>query len=297
MARVLTLIAAPGAAGLDDGLIAAARIAIDEAGAQAGAVVWLDPGRACDLAIEGDAPALEAALRARLGEAPIDVALQPVAGRRKALLVADMESTIVTREMLDELGALAGCGERIAAITARSMRGEVDFAQSLRERVALLTGQPAELLDRAMPLLELTAGARTLIRTLRAHGVYTALVSGGFDCFTGPVRAACGFDEDRANRLRIEAGRLTGRVAEPILDREGKLRTLRELAAARGLSLAATAAVGDGANDIPMLAAAGLGVAFRGKAAVRAAARVRLDHADLTGLLYLQGYRATEFHH
>jgi phosphoserine phosphatase len=298
MRNTLTLIGPSSATALKEEVIAAARAALVERGGQVGEPDWLAPDIACDLPFEGcDPAAAEAAVRARLAGAALDLAAQPAEGRRKRLLVADMESTIITREMLDELGRLAGRGDRIAAITARSMRGEIDFAQSVRERVALLAGLPVEVLDGARDLIELTPGARTLVQTMRAHGAYSALVSGGFDCFTAVAHAACGFDEHRANRLVIEDGRITGRVAEPILDRRAKLEALEQLAAARGLPLATAAAVGDGANDIPMLQAAGLGVAFRGKPAVAATTRFRLDHADLTGLLYLQGYRAAEFQH
>lgn len=297
MRQVLTLIAGLASDPLGSDVIAAARAALRETGARLDEVRWLKPGVACDLPFEGcEAAAAEAAVRARLGGAPIDLAAQPDGeGRRKRLLVADMESTIITGEMLDELGRLAGVEDRIVPITARAMRGEIDFAQAVRERVALLGGLSVEILDRVKDLIELTPGARTLVQTMRAYGAYTALVSGGFDWFTAPVQAACGFDEHRANRLEIRDGRLTGRVAEPILDRTAKRAALEALAAERGLPLDATAAVGDGANDIPMLRAAGLGVAFRGKAAVVAAARYRLDHADLTGLLYLQGYSESEF--
>lgn len=297
MRQVLTLIAGSASEELDSDVVAAARAALHDAGARPDEVRWLKPGVACDLPFKGcDATAAEAAVRARLAGAPIDLAAQPDGeGRRKRLLVADMEATIITGEMLDELGRLAGVEDRIVPITARAMRGEIDFAQAVRERVALLGGLSVEVLDRVKDLIELTPGARTLVQTMRAYGAYTALVSGGFDWFTAPVQVACGFDEHRANRLEIADGRLTGRVAEPILDRTAKRAALETLAAERGLPLDATAAVGDGANDIPMLRAAGLGVAFHGKAAVVAAARYRLDHADLTGLLYLQGYSESEF--
>lgn len=297
MRQVLTLIAGLASDPLGSDVIAAARAALRETGARPDEIRWLKPGIACDLPFEDcDATTAEAAVRARLGGAPIDLAAQSDGeGRRKRLLVADMEATIITGEMLDELGRLAGVEDRIVPITARAMRGEIDFAQAVRERVALLGGLSVEVLDRVKDLIELTPGARTLVQTMRAYGAYTALVSGGFDWFAAPVQAACGFDEHRANRLEIRDGRLTGRVAEPILDRTAKRAALEALAAERGLPLDATAAVGDGANDIPMLRAAGLGVAFRGKAAVVAAARYRLDHADLTGLLYLQGYSESEF--
>jgi phosphoserine phosphatase len=176
------------------------------------------------------------------------------------------------------------------------MRGEVDFAASLRARIAMLRDQPAALLDRVKDLVELTPGARALVQTMKAHGAHTALVSGGFDCFATIAAAACGFDELHANRLVIDQGKLAGEVVEPILDRLAKRATLERLATDLAIAPSDAAAVGDGANDIPMIEAAGLGVAYHGKPAVAAAARFRLDHADLTGLLYLQGYRAQEFH-
>jgi phosphoserine phosphatase len=211
------------------------------------------------------------------------------------LLVADMESTIITRELLNELAVMAGIGPQVIPITERSMRGEIDFAQSLRERVALLQGLPASLLDKVAALIEPTPGARKLVQTMRAHGAYTALVSGGFDCFTGLAAHMVGMDEHRANHLVVDGTRLAGRVTEPILDPAGKKNSLLELASARGIRAEDAAAVGDGANDVPMLQAAGLGAAFRGKPVVAAAAKFRLDHVDLTGLLYLQGYHAGEF--
>jgi phosphoserine phosphatase len=206
-----------------------------------------------------------------------------------------MESTIIAEEMVDELGERLGLGAQIAAITARSMAGELGFEESLTTRVGLLAGLPEAAIDEVAARMTLNAGARTLVRTMRAGGAYTALVSGGFTVFTGKVREACGFDEDRANRLLVEDGALTGRVARPILGRRAKLDALREIAAARGLSLATVLAVGDGANDADMLTAAGLGVGYRPKAPARRAARVSIDHGDLTALLFLQGYRAHEF--
>jgi phosphoserine phosphatase len=292
---VLTLIAAtPGA--LRDDALTAARDALLGLGAGVGAADWLAPGQAFDLPFENvEAAQAERALRERFAGAAFDLAAQPAQNRRKRLLVADMESTIITRELLNELAVIAGIGPQIIPITERSMRGEIDFAQSLRERVALLKGLPVSLLDRVAALIEPTPGARALVQTMRAHGAYTALVSGGFDCFTGLAAKLVGMDEDRANHLVIDGEGLAGRVSEPILDPAAKKNSLLEIAAARGIAAADAAAIGDGANDIPMLLTAGLGAAFRGKPAVAAAARFRLDHADLTGLLYLQGYHANEF--
>ncbi len=291
MLHVITLMAARDG-GLDAAMIDAAAAALRADGARPGEPRWLAAGRACDIPFEGvPAESAEAAARAALAGAPVDLGAQVAAGRRKSLLVADMESTVIAEELLDVLGRLAGLGEQIAAITGRAMRGEIDFADALRHRVALLAGRPAELIEEARRHITLTAGARELVQTMRRHGARTILASGGFDCFAEDVARRCGFDEFRANRLEIADGRLTGRVAEPVLDRGAKLAALQEAAGGLGLALAGTAAIGDGANDLPMLQAAGLGVAFRGKPAVAAAARFRLDHCDLSGLLYLQGYR------
>ncbi len=294
MSHVLTLMG-PGLAATPS-ITAVAGTILRDAGASIAAADWLAPGQACDIGFSAAQPGrAEAAVRAGLASTDVDVAVQPSAGRRKQLLVADMESTIITRELLDELAGLAGRGAEVAAITRRSMRGEIDFARSLRERVAMLAGQPLALLDCVTALIELTAGARPLVRTMRAHGAWTVLVSGGFDTFAARVAADCGFDEFRANRLEGAHGKLTGTVAEPILDGAGKRAILVKLAADRGLPLSATTAIGDGANDIGMLQAAGLGVAFHAKPAVAAAARFHLDRTDLTGLLYLQGYRREDF--
>jgi phosphoserine phosphatase len=296
VAQVLTLIAAPGTE-LEEPVIATARATLKEAGAEPAPLSWLALATACDIPFTSAEPrSVEMALRPRLAGLPIDLAAQPTEGRRKRLLLADMESTIVTRELTDELAALAGMGERIAAMTAASMRGEVDFASSLRARIALLKGQPAALLERVKKLVKLTPGARALVQTMKAHGARTALVSGGFDIFTAIAAAACGFDEHHANHLILCGGELRGEVAEPILDRFAKRAILERLASELAATPAEAAAIGDGANDIPMIEAAGLGVAYRGKPKVAAAARFRLDHADLTGLLYLQGYRSEEFH-
>jgi phosphoserine phosphatase len=224
----------------------------------------------------------------------VDAIATPTEGRRKALLVADMDSTIVTGETLDELADFAGLKDRIAAITARAMNGELDFKAALRERVAMLQGLPLDALERTWQRVRLTPGARELVATMRAHGAYAALVSGGFSFFTSRVAALCGFDLHRSNTLLDDGAALLGRVGEPILDRDTKLATLTGLAAERGLELSATLAVGDGANDLDMLSAAGLGVAYRAKPIVAATARARVDHADLRALLFAQGYRAQE---
>ena len=296
MQSVLTLIAGSSGSILDAQTVTAVSAALAGAGAHIGSVDWLEPNRACDIPFEGvDLTMAQRIARDRLGTAAIDLAAQAAAGRRKRLLVADMESTIITAELLDELAAFLGIADKIAPITARSMRGEIEFAQSLRERVSLLAGQPDTVLESVVKRIELMPGARRLVQSMRAGGAYTALVSGGFDRFAAIVAKTCGFDEYHANRLVIAGGKITGQIAEPILDRDGKANMLKRLAANRGIALESTAAIGDGANDIAMLQAASLGVAFHGKPAVAAAARYKLEYSDLTGLLYLQGYRSRDF--
>ncbi len=296
MDQVLTVIGDPASRALSQDQAEAAQRILQHAGARTTAIDWLAPGIACDIPFAGLAPdAAEDATRLGLAGQPLDLAAQTAAGRRKALLVADMESTIIAQEMIDELAERFGLGARVAAITVRAMAGELGFEDALATRVALLAGLPEAAIDEVADRITFNPGARTLVRTMKSGGAYTALVSGGFTVFTGRVREACGFDEDRANRLLMDAGALTGRVADPILGRQAKLEALQEIAAGRGLPLAATLAVGDGANDAVMLARSGLGVGYRPKAPARAAADVSIDHGDLTALLYLQGYRADEF--
>lgn len=295
MDNVLTLIAGT-AGGLDDGTVGSVLAGVSDISENVRDPHWLAPGTACDIEFSGGGPAaVAAAARRLLAGAPIDVIAQPLAGRRKGLLVADMDSTIVTGESLDELAEEAGIKDRIAAITTRAMNGEVPFRAAVKERVGLLAGLPAKALERTMAGLELTPGARTLVVTMRAGGAITALVSGGFDYFTRRVAAQAGFDHYFGNRLEIVDGALTGGVLEPIVGKQAKLDTLESLAAERGMAPADALAVGDGANDLPMLMAAGTGIAFRAKPVVAAAVTHRLDHADLTGVLYAQGYRDDEF--
>lgn len=293
---VLTAIAAPDSSALDDSLVGILQDALAAAGAKSRPPCWLGPREAVDLPFSGARPrTVEAAARDRIAAAPVDLFAQPSAGRRKHLLVADMESTIIAEELVDELAEVAGIGDQVSAITARSMRGEIDFAASLRERVALLKGLPTATLDRLRGRITLNPGARTLVQTMRAQGAFTALVSGGFTCFTEPVRAACGFDEARGNRLLTADGAVTGAVGEPVLDRDAKRAALEDLARRHEIPLEATCAVGDGANDVAMVSAAGLGIAYRAKPILRAAARAAIDHGDLTSLLYLQGYSRDDF--
>ena len=290
--HVLTLIGGD----IDADVAAAVRAGLNALGAETEKPDWLATGRACDIAFSGlAAEQAEGAARNALGGMAVDLCAQPLAGRRKTLLVADMESTIIEQEMLDELGDYVGKKAEIAAITARAMNGEIDFAGALLERVALLKGLSADVLDEVWRRATLMPGAQTLVATMKAGGADCLLVSGGFRCFTSRVRDWLGFDEDRGNDLEIADGMLTGRPVPPILDKNSKLQSLTEAAAARRLPLSATMTVGDGANDLPMLMAAGLGVAFHAKPSVAAQARARVDHGDLTALLYFQGYRRSEF--
>ena len=274
-------------------------------------VDWLAPETAMDIAFlldDADADSERAAadvlgelagdIREIIGGEPVDVVIQPHEGRRKKLLVADMDSTMIGQECIDELADYAGFKARVAAITERAMRGDVAFEPALRERVALLKGLPAAVIDEVIAeRIRLTPGGPTLVATMRAHGAYTCVVSGGFTAFTAKLAATIGFDEQRANTLLTDPdGRLTGLVAEPIVGRDAKLQTLVALRERLALKLDDTLAVGDGANDIPMIEAAGLGVAFHGKPAIReAAAAACIDYGDLTALLYAQGYRREEF--
>jgi len=258
--------------------------------------VWLAPGEACDLVFDALNPgAIAATARRVVGDTAVDILVQPAAERRKRLLAADLESTIIENEMLDELGGILGIGPRIAEITRRAMNAEIDFVAALEARVALLAGLDTSVIDQAAERIRLTPGARLLVRTMRRDGAATALVTGGFTVFADRIAAELGFGRVIANRLEIVDDRATGRVLLPIVTAETKRETLLALAAEHSIPLTQTVAVGDGANDLPMLAAAGLGVAFRAKPAVAAVARWRLDHADLTGLLYAQGYRKEEF--
>jgi phosphoserine phosphatase len=296
MSHIATLISNPAKPVVTGPVIDAARILLPVAGRP----VMLAEGVACDLPFEfapsGDLRALLDSLRAALTPAAVDVVLQPAAHRRKKLFVADMDSTMIEQECIDELADFAGLKTHVAAITERAMRGEIEFEPALRERVALLKGLPVSVIDEVIEKrIRLMPGARALVTTMRKHGAYTCLVSGGFTLFTDRIAAMIGFDENRANKLVIENGKLAGRVEEPILGPKAKLEALKALTARLKLDPADTLAAGDGANDIPMIEAAGLGVAYRAKPAVAAAAHARIDHGDLTALLYLQGYRREEF--
>jgi phosphoserine phosphatase len=288
MSEILTIVARREATTLTPAILNRVRNAVRGA-----APVVLSPGEAADIPLS--VPLDQVALGDALEGKPIDAIVTKSRGRRKALLLADMDSTIVQGETLDELAGFAGIGEKIAAITRQAMSGELDFKAALRERVAMLKGLDLEALEKTWRQVRLTPGARELVATMRARGALTALVSGGFTFFTGKVTAELGFDVHRSNVLLDDGTALTGQVADPILDRDSKLAALTELAARRGVKLHATLAVGDGANDLDMIRAAGLGVAFHAKPIVAREARAKVDYADLRALLFAQGHPASAF--
>jgi phosphoserine phosphatase len=257
---------------------------------------WLSEGVAADLFFSAPLETIRGAVDDERAGDSFDVIVQPAAHRLKRLLVADMDSTLIGQECVDELAAAAGVGYRFATITERAMLGEIAFEPALRERVALLGGLPASrIADVLRDRITLNPGARTLARMMRAKGAHVAIVSGGFRQFTRAIAARIRADEDRANELTIIDGKLTGKVVEPILGHNAKLGSLKDIAARMGLALRDTLAVGDGANDLAMLQAAGLGVAYRAKPKVAACAHARIDHADLTALLYAQGIPRADF--
>jgi phosphoserine phosphatase len=288
MTYILTVVAQREATSLTPAMLNQIRNAVRGA-----PPIVLSPGEAADIPLS--VPLDQTALLAAIEGKPIDAIMTKARGRRKALLIADMDSTMVQGETLDELAGFAGIGEKIAAITKRAMNGELDFKAALRERVAMLKGLDVGALEKTWQQVRLTSGGRELVATMRAKGALTALVSGGFTFFTGKVAARLGFDAHRSNILLDDGAVLTGQVGEPILDRDSKLDALNELAAQRGVKLHATLAVGDGANDLDMIRAAGLGVAFHAKPIVAKEARAKVDHADLRALLFAQGYPASAF--
>ncbi len=296
MTHVVTLVSSPDAAALTSALLLLARETLPNPGRN----VWLDDRVAADLFFtpvgDPDLRSFADGVRHALGTAPIDVFVQPTMRRQKKLFLADMDSTMIGQECIDELADLAGFRAQVSALTERAMRGEIDFEPALRERVALLRTLPVSTVEEVIRnRISLSPGGRTLLATLRAKGTYAVLVSGGFTLFTGPIAAALGFDEHHGNDLEMADGRFLGTVRSPILGREAKLERLVSLRDGRGLAREETLAIGDGANDLAMLREAGLGVAYRAKPAVAAEADARLDHADLTALLYAQGYRGNEF--
>ena len=298
MTHVATLISDPASRALDAAAVERARAALPGAGETR----WLGPGIAADMSFTLPNDSVERQrtladeLRGLLAGRPIDVVVQREACRRKRLFLADMDSTMIGQECIDELADHVGLKAHVAAITERAMRGEIEFEPALRERVALLKGLATSVVDDVIARrIRLTPGGRTLVATMRANGAHTCLVSGGFTLFTNRIAAMIGFSEDRANALVIADGRLAGQVTEPILGSGAKLATLRELRSRLGLKHEDTMAAGDGANDLPMIRDAGLGVAYHGKPIVAQAAHARIDHGDLTALLYAQGYRREEF--
>ncbi len=287
---VATLLTDPAAPRLDRATVESLRNAWG-----GGDATWLEPGVAAEFGLAAYPDAFEDTWRDLQGLG-IDLAVQPAEGRRKALLLADMDSTMILQECIDELAAVAGVGPRVAAITARAMNGELDFEAALRERVGLLAGLDFGVIDTVLASRITPApGGATLVATMKAHGAHTALVSGGFTAFTGPVAARLGFDENRANELQVSLGRLVGTVAEPILGRAAKVQALQEITGRLGITEQQVLAVGDGANDLGMLARAGAGVALHAKPAVAGQCRLRVNHGDLTALLFLQGYGRGEF--
>jgi phosphoserine phosphatase len=290
---VATLIANPLQPAVTDDVIALAAQALGQETER----TVLARGIAADFVLSNsaDTEAVEAALRSALEGQPIDIVIQPLGHRRKSLFLADMDSTMIGQECIDELADFVGLKAEVSEITERAMRGELAFEPALRERVSLLRNLPVGVVDEIIASrITLTPGGRALVQTMRANGAYTCLVSGGFTLFTGPVAAKVGFHEHRSNLLIVDGDKLSGQVEEPILGREAKLATLIELRNRFGLSRQDTMAVGDGANDLAMLGEAGLGVAFRAKPAVAATAHARIDHADLSALLYAQGYGESE---
>jgi phosphoserine phosphatase len=256
---------------------------------------WLDPGVAAEFDLE-QVPQNRWEVWEGLQALRVDMVVQLAGGRKKRLLIADMDSTMIRQECIDELADEAGVGARVADITARAMNGELDFEGALRERVGLLKGLPEAVIEQVLrDRITLMPGGKELLATMKANGAYAALVSGGFTAFTSSVAATLGFDENRANTLHVADGKLAGTVAEPILGKEAKLQALTEITARLGITPAEALAVGDGANDLPMLLAAGTGVALHAKPRVQAQCEVRVNHGDLTALLYLQGYQREEF--
>ncbi|QQR40211.1 phosphoserine phosphatase SerB [Devosia rhizoryzae] len=286
---VLSLIANPADSELDPALAA---MVVEATG---GELNWLNHSVACDI-LEPKAPDALALARDIISQRRVDANLLPTEGRRKALLIADMDSTMIEQECIDELADALGIKPQVAEITDRAMRGELDFAQALDTRVALLKGLNRSRIEEIRrEAITLTPGGRTLVHTMKAYGAYTSLVSGGFTFFADYFAKRIGFDEAIANVLEFDGEQLTGTVSKPIVDKNTKKNRLLALVEERGLGPDQTLAVGDGANDLDMIGAAGFGVALHAKPAVAEAAGIRIDHGDLTALLYMQGYSEEDF--
>lgn len=298
MDLVLTLIAPSGPGKISDSTVARVRAALDNLGAETAPADWLSPDKACDIPFSGLAPQQgEAAARTAIdekGSGKIDIIAQGALGRKKKLLIADMDSTIVTGETLDELADFAGLKNEIAKITKSAMQGDIGFEEAIKARVSMLKGMDETALEKTFKRIKLTGGAKTLVATMKANGAHTILVSGGFSYFTERISEEVGFDKSYGNRLIIKNSKLTGEVSEPILDKDTKLKVLLETAAQKKLSLDETLSIGDGANDVPMLGAAGLGIAFHAHKVAAQAASARLNHTDLSAVLYAQGYKLEE---
>lgn len=261
----------------------------------ASAASWLAKGFAAEIIVANDKVFDISKLRAVADDLSIDVNIVPAENRRKGLLIADMDSTIINSESLDDLARLAGLGDDIAHITAQSMAGKIDFEDAIDARVAMLAGKPASLFEQLLDEMTLTAGAIALVKTMRANGAFCYLISGGFDFATSYIADMCGFHDNHANHMNISSGLIEGTVRKPILDRDAKASYLAQYCATHDLTMADAATIGDGANDLAMLKAADFGVAFHGKPLLRKQIDLQLNHTDLTGLLYLQGYRDSEF--
>lgn len=297
MTMIATLIAKPESKALDPNFVKDVVTAVKGL-----SVRWLSDNEAVELTIEGEASDLdhvgyvEAMLKSVIGSRKIDIAVQDQKGRRKKLLIADMDSTMIEQECIDELADMAGLKAHVSAITKRAMNGEIAFEPALRERVLLLKNLPVSIVDQVIKeRITLMPGGKTLVATMKQRNAFCALVSGGFTLFTGPIAEEIGFQDHRANVLNIETGLFSGTVTEPILGMQAKVDALLDYCERLSISPAEVLAVGDGANDLGMLKAAGTGVALHAKPAVAAQAKIRIDHTDLTALLFIQGYALGEF--
>ncbi|MCW8916582.1 MAG: phosphoserine phosphatase SerB [Magnetovibrio sp.] len=296
MDNVLTLISNPADGALGSADVDKARIALEKLGAETSPADWLSKDEAADIEFDLVAPeSSEAAVRQALNNKPIDVIAQTTLRRKKKLIIADMDSTIVSGETLDDLAEFAGLKDKIAEITARAMNGEMDFFEALKARVAMLEGLSEDFMEETMKDVQLNPGAKELIGTMRVHGAHTGLISGGFSYFTDRVREQVRFHMSLGNKLEIIDGKLTGKVIPPVVTKDTKHDMLIDMASQRELGMTDTMAIGDGANDVPMLKAAGMGIAYHGHSVARKNANARLDHGDLTGALFIQGYRRDEF--
>lgn len=293
---VATLIADPSKRGLSDDEIWLVRNFLEEEFHTTKDPDWLKLGVACDIKFQG--PSLNdvrAVAHQKFRGQSFDLIIQPTDGRKKMLLLADMDSTIIQGETLDELANLADLKNEVAGITSRAMRGEIEFQDALKQRVKMLKGLPTDCLEEVFKNISLNPGAKTLVQTMRLNGALTVLVSGGFKFFTSRIADQLGFNEEHANDLIVEGGKLTGEVKEPILDKNAKLDLLQNYASAQGLCISSSIAIGDGANDLPMIKRAGLGVAYHAKPIVQEDAAAVINFGDLTAALYLQGYNFCNF--